>query len=114
MIGSNIINSNISSNYDKSDACNDCFMTDSNSIQRLCLNESFNNKFSNTIKNPIVIPRLRSNVKENKFQDMKKHTLEKLIERMQKDREDRMEKIFLGKRAILDNLKNEIYDVFSN
>ena len=45
MIGSNIINSNISSNYDKSDACNDCFMTDSNSIQRLCLNESFNNKF---------------------------------------------------------------------
>ena len=45
---------------------------------------------------------------------MKKHTLEKLIERMQKDREDRMEKIFLGKRAILDNLKNEIYDVFTN
>ena len=98
-------------NFNQSDSCHDFTMKDSNTFETINPFNSSKILLTNNFGDPFNLPNWRSIVKENKFNDMKKNTLGKLINRMQKHREDRMDKILYGKQAILDNLKNEIYDV---
>ena len=110
----NTIFNNELENFNQSESCNDCLMTDCENIKTVNSIGLTNTQVTNFINFPFVFPKSRLEVKENKFHDIKRNTLGKLMDRMQKNREDRMEKILYGKQAIIDNLKNEIYDVINS
>jgi len=111
MITSQAIFVNAKENQDKFLESNDCVMIDCNPspFETLSSNPFLQVNKLNKQSNEIKVS--RQEVKGNKFNELKKNTIDKMISRMQKYREDRMDKIIYGKQAILDNLKDEIYDV---
>jgi hypothetical protein len=92
---------------------NDCVMYDSNPNQNQLLNGNpffLTNSFNLHTNESSTS---RQGFKDYRFNDLKRNTIDRLKSRMQKYREDRMDKVFYGKQAIIENLKNEIYDVNS-
>ena len=64
---------------DRNGASNDYMMEDSCDGKKLGLQNSTISQISNLKNNPFTIPQSRSFVKENRFNDVKKNTIDKLI-----------------------------------
>lgn len=111
MITSQALFVNAKENQDKFKESNDCIMFDSNPSTFKYLPDNPFLQVNKLNKPTNENSMSRQEVKGNKFNELKKNTIDRMILRMHKYREDRMDKIIYGKQAILDNLKNEIYDV---
>ncbi len=98
-------------NYNNFGEANDCIMFDSNPSQNKLLNDNPFFKFNSFNIHSKELSTSRQAFKDNRFNDLKRNTLDRMKSRVQKYREDRMDKVFYGKQAIIENLKNEIYDV---